>query len=185
MKLSDLLNKQVYAGTKRRGTVKGLGLAYKNGAVKYLLCASPSERADFCVSVNAIEEIDEEELYLSRLRPVFPKSCISITQGLPTYTDGGEFLGNVSDMELRDFFAVHIQTDKDERFSPTLISACNDAIILRKKQPFPLGQRIPATVVSDIFDKNETLVTRSNLKEAAKKGALIKLTLSLAPFAFV
>ena len=36
--------------------------------------------------------------------------------------------------------------------------------------------------VSEIFQKSERLVSRSNLREAIQKGALIKLTLSLAPF---
>lgn len=182
MKLSMLIGKSVYAGSKRRGTCQGVGLSLKSGEIKYLFCSAPKGRTDFCVNVSAIEEIDEE-IYLSRLRPVFPKSAVKIVLGLPVYTDEGVFLGNVADMETDDFLALHLETNKGERFPVSRITACIDAILLRKKQPYPIGQRIPAPTVSEIFQNGETIVSRSNLRNAIEKGALIKLTLSLAPFA--
>ena len=106
-----------------------------------------------------------------------------ILSGLPVYTDEGTFLGNVKDMEMDSFIALHLETDKGERFSVLHIAACTDAILLRKKPPYPIGQRIPAPVLSDIFQSGEMIVSRSNLRRAIEKGALIKLTLSLAPFA--
>ncbi len=182
MKLSNLIGKSVYAGSKRRGVCEGVGISLKSGAVKYLFCSAPKGRTDFCVNVSAIEEIDEE-IYLSRLRPVFPKSTVKILLGLPVYTDEGVFLGNVRDMEMDAFIALRLETDNGERFPVFHIAACTDAILLRKKPPYPIGQRIPAHVVSDIFQNSETIVSRANLRHAIEKGALIKLTLSLAPFA--
>lgn len=182
MKLSQLIGKSVYAGSKRRGTCQGVGVSLKSGTVKYLFCTASNERTDFCVNVSAIEEIDEE-IYLSRLRPVFPKSAAKILLGLPVYTDEGVFLGNVKDMEMDAFFALHLQTDKGERFSIFHIAACTDAILLRKKPPYPIGQRIPAHALSEFSQSGEMIVSRSNLRDAIEKGALIKLTLSLAPFA--
>ena len=182
MKLSMLIGKSVYAGSKRRGTCQGVGVSLKSGTVKYLFCGAPTGRTDFCVNVSAIEEIDEE-IYLSRLRPVFPKSAVKIVLGLPVYTDEGVFLGNVTDMETDAFLALRLETDTGERFSIFRIFACTDAILLRKKPPYPIGQRIPAHALSEIFKNSETIVSRSNLRHAIEKGALIKLTLSLAPFA--
>ena len=182
MELSYLIGKSVYAGSKRRGVCEGVGVSLKTGAVKYLFCSATSGRTDFCVNVSAIEEIDEE-IYFSRLRPVFPKNAVKILSGLPVYTDEGTFLGNVKDMEMDSFIALHLETDKGERFSVLHIAACTDAILLRKKPPYPIGQRIPAPVLSDIFQSGEMIVSRSNLRRAIEKGALIKLTLSLAPFA--
>ena len=91
MELSYLIGKSVYAGSKRRGVCEGVGVSLKTGAVKYLFCSATSGRTDFCVNVSAIEEIDEE-IYLSRLRPVFPKNAVKILLGLPTYTNEGTFL---------------------------------------------------------------------------------------------
>ncbi len=182
MKLSDLIGKSVYAGSKRRGVCKGVGVSLKSGAIKYLFCSASSGRTEFCVNVSSIEELDEE-IYLSRLRPVFPKNAAKILLGLPVYTDEGVFWGNVKDMETDLFTALYLETDKGERFLCQHIAACTDAILLRKKPPYPIGQRIPAPVVSDIFQNDEAVVSRSNLREAIEKGALIKLTLSLAPFA--
>ena len=182
MKLSYLIGKSVYAGSKRRGVCEGVGVSLKSGAVKYLFCSAASGRTEFCVNVSAIEELDEE-IYLSRLRPVFPKNAAKILLDLPVYTDEGVFLGNVKDMEMDSFSALRLETDKGEHFSCTHIAACTDAILLRKKPPYPIGQRIPAHALSDIFQNDEMIVNRSNLREAIEKGALIKLTLSLAPFA--
>ena len=182
MKLSNLIGKSVYAGTKRRGVCTGVGISPKNSAVKYLFCSAISGNTEFCVNTSSIEELDEE-IYLSRLRPVYPKSALKILPLLPVYSDEGVFLGNVFDMEMDAFIALNIETDRGERFSCQYITACTDAILLRKKQPYPIGQRIPAHAVSDIFQNNEAIVNRPNLKKAIEKGALIKLTLSLAPFA--
>ena len=181
MKLSNLIGKSVYAGSKRRGVCMGVGVSLKSGAVKYLFCSASSGRTEFCVNVSSIEELDEE-IYLSRLRPVFPKSAAKILLDLPVYTDEGVFLGSVKDMEIDSFTALYLETDKGERFSCKYIAACTDAILLRKKPPYPIGQRIPAPVVLDIFQDNETIVSRLHLRKAIEKGALIKLTLSLAPF---
>lgn len=182
MKLSNLIGKSVYAGSKRRGVCIGVGVSLKSGAVKYLFCSVSSGRTEFCVNVSSIEELDEE-IYLSQLRPVFPKNAAKIFLGLPVYTDEGVFLGNVKDMEMDLFAALNLETELGERFPCTHITACTDAILLRKKPPYPIGQRIPASTVLDIFEHNETMVNRSNLRKAIEKGALIKLTLSLAPFA--
>lgn len=182
MKLSNLIGKSVYAGSKRRGVCEGVGVSLKSGTVKYLFCSATSGRTEFCVNVSAIEEIDDE-IYLSRLRPVFPKSAVKILSGLPVYTSEGVFLGNVTDMEMDSFVALHLETDKGKRFSMTHITACTDAILLRKKPPYPIGQRIPAPILSDILQGSDIFVSRSSLREAIEKGALIKLTLSLAPFA--
>ncbi len=182
MKLSNLIGKSVYAGSKRRGVCIGVGISLKNGTVKHLFCAAASGRTEFCVNVSSIEELDEE-IYLSRLRPVFPKNTAKILLDLPVYTDEGVFLGNVKDMEMDEFTALHLETDKGERFPCAYITACTDAVLLRKKPPYPIGQRIPAPMLLDIFQNEGSIVSRSNLRKAIEKGALIKLTLSLAPFA--
>ncbi|MBQ8308706.1 MAG: hypothetical protein IJX96_02620 [Clostridia bacterium] len=181
MRLIDFIGKNVYAGSIFKGICLGVGISPKNFAVKYLLCSSLGERPDFCVNVSAIEEIDEN-IYLSRLRPVFPKNCAKIFMDLPIYSQDGAFLGHIADLEMQNYVALQIFTDRGSSISVSLLAACRDAVIVRKETSYPLGQRIPAPVVSEIFDKKETLVTKSNLRQAIQKGALIKLTLSLAPF---
>ena len=82
-------------------------------------------------------------------------------------------------MEMDDFIAVKLLTNRGEAFPLTAISAFSDAVILRKRQPYPIGQRIPITSCSNL---NERIVTKSVLRSAIENRALIRLTLSLPPF---
>ena len=183
MKLSDLCEKSIYTNKTFQGVCRGVGLSLKSHAVRYLLCASsPTQNStDFSVGVNAVSEVNERIL-LSRLRPASPKGCAKIAIGLPIYSFEGGFLGRVSDLDLFDFTATTIYSDRGESFPITSIFACSDAVILRKEQPFPLGQRIPAPMLSLVTDKNDGVVTKQILRAAIEKNSLVKLTLSLPPF---
>lgn len=183
MKLSYLNEKSVYAGKTFRGVCRGVALSLKSQAVKYLLCASTLTQTatDFSVGVSAVTEIGESIL-LSRLRPAYPKNCAKITIGLPVYSFEGGYLGVVEDLEMRDFVATRLFTDRGDVFPVTSIFACSDAVILRKEPPYPLGQRIPAPLLPIVTDKSEALVTKPVLRAAIQKRALVKLTLSLPPF---
>ena len=183
MKLTDLQNKNIYVGKTLRGSCRGVALSLKSHAVKYLLGAStPTQTSpDFSVGVSSILEI-EEDIHLSRLRPSYPKNCAKISIGLPVYSFEGGFLGTVADLECKDFIATHVITHDEERFPITSVVACSDAVILRKEPPYPLGQRIPAPLLSLFTDKSDGLVTKPILHTAIEKKALIKLTLALPPF---
>ena len=183
MKLSYLNEKSVYAGKTFRGVCRGVALSLKSQAVKYLLCASTLTQTatDFSVGVSAVTEVGESIL-LSRLRPAYPKNCAKITIGLPVYSFEGGYLGVVEDLEMRDFVATRLFTDRGDIFPITSLFACSDAVILRKEPPYPLGQRIPASLLPIVTDKSEALVTKPILRAAIQKRALVKLTLSLPPF---
>lgn len=182
MLLTALINKPVVVGDNIRGVCLGVGVSLKTYAVKYLLCSSSPNRAtvDFCVNVSAVEKIDEA-VFLRRLRPVFPKNCAQITRNLPVFSFDGAFFGKLTDLEIQNFVATRIFTEK-RAFSIALVAACSDAVILRKEQPFPLGQRVPAPFLSGFDDKTQPLVTKTFLRAAIEKRSLIKLTLSLPPF---
>lgn len=183
MKLSDLCEKSIYTNKTFQGVCKGVGLSLKSHAVRYLLCAStPTQTGtDFSVGVNAVTEVNER-ISLSRLRPASPKGCAKVAIGLPVYSFEGGLLGRVADLDLFDFTATTLYTDRGETFPITSIFACSDAVILRKEQPFPLGQRIPAPLLSLVTDKNDGVITKQILRTAMEKGTLVKLTLSLPPF---
>ena len=183
MKLSQLNEKNVYAGKILRGVCRGVALSLKSQAVKYLLCASTltQSNTDFSVGISAVTEVGESIL-LSRLRPAYPRNCAKISIGLPVYSFEGGYLGLVEDLEMRDFIATRLFTDRGDVFPITNVFACSDAVILRKEQPYPLGQRIPAPLLPIVTDKSEALVTKPVLRTAISKCALIKLTLSLPPF---
>jgi hypothetical protein len=185
MKLSDLCEKSIYTNKTFQGVCKGVGLSLKSHAVRYLLCASsPTQKnTDFSVGVNAVTEVNER-ISLSRLRPASPKGCAKVAIGVPVYSFEGGFLGKVADLDLFDFTATTLYTDRGETFPVTSIFACSDAVILRKEQPFPLGQRIPAPLLSLVTDKNDGVVTKQILRTAIERGTLVKLTLSLPPFRF-
>ena len=183
MKLSDLNEKSIYVNKTFRGVCRGVGLSLKSHAVKYLLCASSSTQnsTDFSVGINSVNEIGET-ISLSRLRPAYPKGCAKIAIGLPVYSFEGGYLGEVIDLDIRDFIATRLTTDRGESFPITSVFACCDAVILRKEQPYPLGQRIPAPILPLVTDKSEGVVTKPILRAALAKGALVRFTLALPPF---
>ena len=182
MLLSAFIDKEIFIGKTPRGIIKGVGVSLKSYAIKYLLCASPNApRAIFAVPVNAIEEIGEN-VRLSRLRPVFPKRCACIFLRLPVYSSEGAYLGSLQDLTIKNFVATTLFTDKNVIFPISAVSGCTDAILLKKEQPYPLGQRIPTPFLSVVTEKTEGVVTKPVLRAAIKKNALIKLTLSLPPF---
>lgn len=190
MFLSELVLKNVCVRETPRAVCLGVGISLKNYTVKYLLCNStPAQsgslsqdcQADFCVNVSTLQSRSDVALTLSTLRPVFPKNCAKIFIGKPVYTQNGRHLGVIADMEIVNGVATKLFTEKTA-YPITAICAVSDAVILRKEQPFPLGQRIPAHLVFDFSEKNEPLVTKSVLRKAIAKSSLIKLTLSLPPF---
>lgn len=184
MFLSDLTEKNVYVGKNFRGYCLGIGISLKSHAVKYLLCASAltkNSATDFSVGVSAVSFVGEN-INLTKLRPLFPKNCAKIFIGRPIYSPDGIFLGNITDLEIKDFVATRLFSDRNEAFPVTSIVACSDAVILRKEPPYPIGQRIPAPFLPILTNKPDSVVTKPVLKTALKKSTLIKLTLSLPPF---
>ncbi len=182
MLLSSLVNKEILSGKTVKGVCLGVGISLKNYTVKYLLCASAQNASspDFAVSVSAVERIDDC-VRLTKLRPLHPQNCARIFLGRPIYAFDGVFLGTVADLLVKDFTATDLFSDQNIRYPVSGITACHDAVILKKEQPYPLGQRIPAPLLHLANDKN-SLVTKPVLRAAIGKGTLIKLTLSLPPF---
>ncbi len=185
MYLSDYVNKPILVGKEQRGVCLGIGFSLKTQALKCLLCAPTSQQSPtFAVGISAVQCV-AEHVVLPRLRTVLPTGCARLTFGMPIYAYDGGFLGKIIDAEFANNLLLHVFTDKNERFPATAIFACNDALILRKNMPYPLGQRVPAPIICQINDKMDGLVTRPLLRTAIAKGALIKLTLSLPPFRIV
>ena len=185
MLLSQLVGKEIAVGNTPRGVVKGVGVSLKTHEVKYLLCAGESaSRALFAIPITAIEDLGEK-ITLPRLRPAFPKHCACLFLNLPIYSYLGEHLGNLQDLALRNFIATTIYSSKGATLPITAVSACSDAILLKKEPLYPLGQRIPAPILSLLSGKTDGVVTKPVLRAAIKKNALIKLTLSLPPFSIV
>ena len=179
MLFSHLVGKTIFVGNTPRGVCLGVGVSLKSKAVKYLLCASnpTSSIPDFAVNASTVVDTDEAGIYLSRLRAIFPQACAKLFPSMPVYLQNGVYLGALREAELPAFTAVCIFTDKGEICPISNISACADAVIVRKKSTYPLGQRIPAP-----YNEENSLVTRPVLRRAIERGELIKLTLSLPPF---
>ena len=184
MLLSELVGKKIYSGKTQRGICLGVAISLKSYAVKYLLCSSADTydpldtQTDFSVNFSAVTSLTDR-ICLSQLRPVFPKNVAKIFIHKPVYSSEGVFIGNVADMEMDDFIAVKIITNRGVVFPLTAVSAFSDAVILRKRQPYPIGQFIPTPSPSNT---TERIVTKSVLRSAIENRALIRLTLSLAPF---
>ena len=103
---------------------------------------------------------------------------------MPIYSLIGEELGKLFDLEFKNFIAIRLFGDRGLEFPITSVSACVDAVLMRKEQPYPIGQRIPAPMLSLIEGKNG-VVTKPILKKVLQKGKLITFTLSLPPFSIV
>ncbi len=182
MYLSHLTNKEIYTGNAPKGVVRGVGVSLKSHAVKYLLCSSlGGTSVDFSVSANAVERVDEG-VRLSTLRPLVPKNCARVFIGRPVYAFDGAYLGKIIDLEMQNFTATHLFTDQNAAYPVTSVTASADAVLLKREQLFPLGQRIPAPVLFRVSDKKSSVVTKQILRAAIEKGELIRLTLSLSPF---
>ncbi len=184
MFLTDIVNKEIFSGKTSKGVCRGVGVSLKTHAVKYLFCsgvAQANQHADFCISITAVESVNGC-VQLSKLRPLRPQRCARIFIGCPVYSFEGHYLGNVADLEIRDFVATYLFTDQGERYPINGVCACQDALILKKEQPYPLGQRIPTPLLPLVTEKKDSVVTKSILRQAIKKGKLIELTLSLPPF---
>ncbi len=182
MLLSDFLDKPIVVSGCVRGVCRGVGISLKNYAVKYLLCASsPVRDVDFCVNFSAVEQRNEA-VFLQRLRPVFPKNCAQITRLLPVFSHDGSSHGKLLDMELQNQIAVRFFTDKNKTFPVSAITACSDAILLKKPQTYPLGQPLPSKTIPFLSDKSATIVTKNVLRECMEGKNLVKMTLALPPF---
>ncbi len=182
MFLKDLTDKEIISGKTSKGVCRGVGLSLKSHAVKYLLCASAQgANTDFSVSTAAVESVDTE-ITLSKLRPLLPKNCARIYIGRPVYSFDGVYLGNITDLEMQGFVATRLYTDQNIAYPISAVTACQDALLLKREQPYPIGQRIPAPLLPLVTEKKDGIVTKPILRTAIGKGALIKLTLSLPPF---
>ena len=178
MLLTQLIHKNVYYLNQAKCVCIGIGVSTKNFAIKYLLCRSITNKSNFCINFSAIEYIGED-IFLSHLRPVIAKSCIFITLKMAVYTFSGKFLGELLDASIQDFTIKDLILN--DRFIIPIenVSAINDVVILKKKQNFPLGERIPAPFSSQ---RSEKLITKAVLKSAMQESRLIRLTLSLPLF---
>ncbi len=173
MFLSQLSNKQIFLDKTPRGFCLGIGISPKSKTVKYLFCTT-EENDDFVLPIDALFQISDNGLHLSRLRPILPKPCAKLFPRLPIYAFDGKFSGYLMDVECINGIAVQLLTDRGERYPFSAISVVSDAILLRKPQPYPIGQ--PTTF------EHEGIVTRALLRKAIQEQSLIRLTLSLPPF---
>ena len=108
-------------------------------------------------------------------KPIFSKIYTRLSLGTPVYSYDGEYLGKLSDAEIRQGKLTQLHTDQGRQIPTAEILACADAILLKKKRPYPLGQ--PLTT-----EKRDSVVTKSLLRKSLAQGTLIQLTLSLPPF---
>lgn len=184
MLLSQLIQKRIYVGETPRAVIVGVGFSLKNYTIKELLCAS-TERAkitqtpDFALNAASLPAGDK--ISLPRLRPVLPKAPAKLFFSLPVYSHDGAFLGTLTDAETEKLVLTRLYTDQGNAFPPSAIAVCRDAIFLRKDSPYPLGQRVPSPMLSQL-DSDSKAVTKPLLRQAIRQGTLVKLTLSLAPF---
>ncbi|MBR4943590.1 MAG: hypothetical protein IKZ28_06115 [Clostridia bacterium] len=182
MKLTQLYGKELFVNKTSRGVCLGIGISLHSRAVKYLFCARhiTQKSVDFAVGISSVVNV-EEQIRLARLRPVYPKNCDKIAIGLPIYSFEGVYLGEVVDLEMKNFIATKLFTSRNEQYPVTAVFACSDAVILKKEQAYPLGQRIPAPILSR-FSLKSDVVTKTVLRSAIQSGRLVRLTLSLPPF---
>ena len=188
MFLSELSNKPIYVKNTVKGVCIGVGISLKSYAVKYLICQSNADyhprlpRADFFLSVSAIQSVSPSAIRVSALRTIRPKNCAQIFIGMPIFAENGANLGIVQDLQIKDFITDKLFNAANDAFPCTSITAALDAVILRKEQPYPIGQRIHTPIVREYFNHTNHIVTKATLKNALQKRAIIKLTLSLPPF---
>ncbi len=191
MLLSSIIGKRILSDTTPRGVCTGVGISLKTLTVKYLLCCNDVEnakqRVDFALPFSCVTSVDEVCVHVSKARAVFPKTCAYVFLQKPVFSFDGVYFGRLRDFRFSltndgSFTAATLYTDTGETFAASGVYAFSDAVILKKDRPYPLGQRIPAPIVSHYGGKNQTVVSKTVLRRAIEKSELIKLTLSLPPF---
>ena len=182
MLLSQIINREIVVGKTTKGVIKGVGISLKTQTIKYYLCEEilPPHQS-FAISAVPLPK-SNLPIRLSRLRTVLPKHSANIFLGLPVYSYEGAHLGDLENLSIENLSAVHLYTNKGFRFPVGAITACYDALLLKKEQPYPLGQRIPTPLLSTISNNKEGVVTKPVLRASIENRTLIKLTLSLPPF---
>lgn len=179
MFLSELVGKKIYSAGKIRGICRGVGLTVKSRAVKYLICVDIASERELFLSLNAIAEISENGIRLKAFRPTAPQSISRLFSSRPVYDETGEYLGIVVDLEIENGVATALITDTGSVYSAYSLTAVSDAVLLKRRLSFPLGEKTPA------FFKRQTgvpVLSKALLKHAIEKGELIRLTLALPLF---
>ncbi len=181
MLLTALIGKTVTVDQTPRGYCVGVAVLPKNGRIKYLLCSTAENgQTQFAVPYACLVAVRDTTLLFSALRAVLPKPCAVLRPNLPVYTVQGSGVGDLENAEFSSGFLTHI-TVKQRSIPFDSISAIGDAILLRTKSRFPIGQPIPAPYV-EVYGLPTRTVSKRILKQAVRSQTLIRLTLALPPF---
>ena len=179
MLLSQLVGKKIYSAGKIRGICRGVGIQVKSRAVKYLICTDVEKERELFLSMSAIKEISPSGICLRSFRPTAPQSVSRFFSSRPVYEETGKYLGIAVDLEIQNSFAVSLTTDTGAVYSAYCITAVSDAILLKRRLVFPLGEKIP----QELYTQTKSpVVSKGVLKQAIDDGQLIRLTLSLPLF---
>ncbi|MBQ9729358.1 MAG: PRC-barrel domain-containing protein [Clostridia bacterium] len=171
--------KPLLVNNEPKGEITGVYLSKKYPEIKAVRCRlTAGETA--CVSwVGA--RIEDNGACFQRLRATLPQNFIKLSRGLPIYDEKGALLGVLNDLIVQNNMVLFFVTQEGNRYPYSMLKAVKDALILRKKTVFPLGEPLPAPLQR----KNASpFVSKRTLENAVKKGELIQLTLSLSPFDF-
>ena len=168
-----IITKTIHFNDSPRGICRALGVSLKTGIIKYLFCKT-DDGAEFAINATALSSVTPFSLLCSTLRPVIPKNAVKLFLGQPVYAPNGKFLGNLTAVKQDGLRVLSLTTSQKTTFPLQCVGACDDAIILRKKLPYPLGQRV--------HTPTKQCVTRPLLRTAIAQNELIQFTLSLAPF---
>lgn len=99
MNVSELYGKQTLSGDgKKTGCVIGLGES--GGEIRYLVCCDGEER-EFRIPAENILSVGDKIIFESGKCPY--KQCASIRLGVPAFSDGGKYIGVLSDFILAGF----------------------------------------------------------------------------------
>ena len=181
MLLSTFIGKQLSLHEKLKGVCVGLSLASKSKKIKGFLCKE--DGLTFLLPFTNVDYVTDK-IRLKKFTPLpAPKSEV-FTPFLPVYDENGVLLGRAVDLIIQKQTAAYLLLDDGKRIPAPHILCVGDAVILKKAPAYPLSCPIPITsfpLLEKGFDK-DCFVTKKALLSAAKKGNLIKFTLSLAPF---
>lgn len=181
MLLTSLIHKRIIVNNTPRGLCIGVGLAKKDGAIKYLICSeTDNQNIRFSIPFSLVVFIKEDAIHLQKLRAVTPTKCAYLFTDKPVYTIRGDFLGFLHNAEWINGMLTFL-TVNGKPIPYASISAISDAVLVRQEPIFPIGQRIPASYVNKTPSR-ENVVTKSVLRRSLAECSLIRLTLSLPPF---
>ena len=173
-----VFHSEIYAKRIRNGEYEmqfqghciGVFISKTTGEIKRLICQLPSG-VNVCLPASSIDTIINGKIFVKNMTTSLPTNRFLLTPNLPVYSSNADYLGVLSDVEVRSN-TVNKLIVGEKKYPAAALNTVQDAVFL-KPTVYPVGEWA---------NTEKANVTGKLLKEKIRQGSLIGFTLSLSPF---